>query len=67
MMRTFFDAIPRSLEEAAWIDGAARGTAFLRITLPLSAPGLATTAIFCFLFSWNDFFYALILTRSRGA
>ena len=37
----------------------------LRVTLPLSGPGLATTAIFCFLFAWNDFFYALVLTRSR--
>lgn len=64
MMRIFFDGLPRSLEEAAWIDGATLWQAFTRITLPLSAPGLATTAIFCFLFSWNDFFYALILTRS---
>ena len=40
--------------------------AFVRVTLPLSAPGLATTAIFCFLLSWNDFFYSLILTRSEA-
>lgn len=64
MMRTFFDGIPRALEEAAWIDGGSIWGTFLRVTLPLSAPGLATTAIFCFLFSWNDFFYALILTRT---
>ena len=64
MMRTFFDGLPRSLEEAACIDGASIIDTFLRIVLPLSAPGLATTAIFCFLFSWNDFFFALILTRS---
>ena len=64
MMRTFFDGLPRSLEEAACIDGASIVDTFLRIVLPLSAPGLATTAIFCFLFSWNDFFFALILTRS---
>jgi len=64
MMRTFFDGLPRSLEEAACIDGASIVDTFLRIVLPLSAPGLATTAIFCFLFAWNDFFYALILTRS---
>ena len=66
MMRSFFDATPRSLEEAAWIDGCGVWEAFWRITLPLSAPGLAATAIFCFLFSWNDFFFALILTRSAA-
>ncbi len=66
MMRTFFDGLPRSLEEAAAIDGAGPLAVFLRITLPLAGPGLATTAIFCFLFAWNDFFYALVLTRSRA-
>jgi multiple sugar transport system permease protein len=66
MMRSFFDATPRSLEEAAWIDGCGVWEAFWRITLPLSAPGLAATAIFCFLFSWNDFFFALILTRAEA-
>ncbi len=66
MMRSFFDATPRSLDEAAWIDGAGVWDAFLRINLPLAAPGLAATAIFCFLFSWNDFFFALILTRAEA-
>ena len=66
MMRTFFDGTPRSLEEAAWIDGASVWDGFLRIILPISAPGLAATAIFCFLFSWNDFFFALILTRTHA-
>ncbi len=66
MMRVFFEGVPRSLEEAAWIDGASVWGTFLRIVLPLSAPGLAATAIFCFLFSWNDFFYALILTRTQA-
>ena len=50
-----------SLEEAAYIDGAGVVGTFLRVTLPLSTPGLATTAIFCFLLSWNDFFYAFFL------
>ena len=66
MMRAFFDGLPRSLEEAAYIDGAGVLGAFVRVTLPLCAPGLATTAIFCFLLSWNDFFYSLILTRSEA-
>src|SRR5262245_26874724 len=53
MMRTFFDGLPRSLEEAAAIDGAGPLEVFYRITLPLSGPGLATTAIFCFVFAWK--------------
>jgi multiple sugar transport system permease protein len=66
MMRAFFDGVPRSLEEAAYIDGAGVATAFVKIALPLAAPGLATTAIFTFLLSWNDFFYSLLLTRSEA-
>lgn len=66
MMRAFFDGLPRSLEEAAYIDGAGVLKAFSMIALPLSAPGLATTAIFTFLLSWNDFFYSLLLTRSEA-
>lgn len=66
MMRPFFDQLPRSLEEAAWIDGAGHGQAFRRVVLPLSAPGLAATAILCFLFAWNDFFFALVLTRTEA-
>jgi multiple sugar transport system permease protein len=66
LMRSFFDATPRSLEEAAWIDGAGLWQAFHKIVLPLSGPGLAATAILCFLYSWNDFFFALILTRTEA-
>lgn len=66
LMRSFFDATPRSLEEAAWIDGASLWQGFWRIVLPLSGPGLAATAILCFLYSWNDFFFALILTRTEA-
>ena len=66
LMRSFFDATPRSLEEAAWIDGATLWQGFYRIILPLSGPGLAATAILCFLYSWNDFFFALILTRTEA-
>jgi multiple sugar transport system permease protein len=66
LMRSFFDATPRSLEEAAWIDGAGLWQGFYKIVLPLSGPGLAATAILCFLYSWNDFFFALILTRTEA-
>lgn len=66
LMQTFFDAVPRTLEEAAHIDGCGVWQAFWRVTLPLAAPGLAATAVLCFVFSWNDFFYALILTRTNA-
>ncbi len=66
LMRSFFDATPRALEEAAWIDGASLWQSFVKIILPLSGPGLAATAILCFLYSWNDFFFALILTRTEA-
>ncbi len=64
LMRSFFENTPRALEEAAWIDGAGFWQALIRVVLPTAAPGLAATAILCFVFSWNDFFFALILTRS---
>jgi len=64
LMRSFFENTPKALEEAAWIDGAGYWQAMARVVLPTAAPGLAATAILCFVFSWNDFFFALILTRS---
>jgi len=64
LMRSFFENTPRALEEAAWIDGAGFWQGLVRIVLPTAAPGLAATAILSFVFSWNDFFFALILTRS---
>ena len=62
IMRDFFDGLPIDLEESARVDGANRWTAFTRIVLPLSAPGLASVAIFSFVFSWNEYLYALMLT-----
>jgi pectin-derived oligosaccharide transport system permease protein len=56
----FFRAIPRELDEAARIDGCTHLGIFFRIILPLAKPALATTAIFTFIYSWNDFFTPLI-------
>jgi multiple sugar transport system permease protein len=56
----FFKALPDELEEAALIDGAGRVTAFVRVLLPLAAPGLVASAIFAFTLSWNEFLYALV-------
>ena len=63
IMRDFFNTLPIELEESAMIDGASRLTAFWRIVLPLSAPGLVTVAIFTFVFAWNEYLYALMLTN----
>jgi len=67
LMRSFFDACPRELEEAASIDGATRFETFRIVVLPISGPAIATTAILCFLYAWNDFFFALTLTRTQAA
>jgi multiple sugar transport system permease protein len=66
IMRNFFDSVPRALEEAAWIDGCGVWNGSRLIALPLAAPGLAATGVLCFILSWNDFFYALILTRTKA-
>jgi multiple sugar transport system permease protein len=66
MMQSFFEGVPRELEEAAWIDGCTIWGAFRRISLPLAAPGVAATGVLCFILSWNDFFFALILTRTQA-
>lgn len=60
LMVQFFRGIPRELTEAANIDGAGHGRIFFQIMLPLSLPALATTAIFTFIWTWNDFFSQLI-------
>jgi multiple sugar transport system permease protein len=62
MMRGFFLSLPADLEDAALTDGCSRFGAFWRISLPLSAPGLATAAIFTFTLSWNDFLLPLLLS-----
>jgi multiple sugar transport system permease protein len=65
MMKGFFEELPHELEEAALVDGCGRLGAFVKIALPLVTPGLVATALFCFMFSWNEFIFALILGRSR--
>jgi multiple sugar transport system permease protein len=58
IMNAFFSQTPPALEEAAMVDGASRWQAFYRIALPLTLPGIATTAILCLVFSWNDYAFA---------
>lgn len=66
MMRGFFEDLPIDLEESAMVDGCSRFGAFARVALILAAPGLASTAILTFLFTWNEFIFALILTGTSA-
>ncbi len=64
MLLGFFREIPREVEEAALVDGASRIQALIRIVYPLVTPGLAASAIFCIITTWNEFTYALIFARA---
>jgi multiple sugar transport system permease protein len=63
IMRDFFDTLPVDLEESARVDGATRWQAFTRIVFPLSTPGLVSVAVFSFIFAWNEFLFAIMLTN----
>ena len=62
----FFKDVPSEIEDAARIDGYTRFNVFLKIILPLVAPGLAVTATFCLMFAWNEFLFAFLLTRMNA-
>ena len=67
LMAAFFETIPVELEDAARIDGCSRLKILFRIILPISAPGLVSTALFVFLTAWDEFFFALIFTSTVAA
>jgi trehalose transport system permease protein len=61
-----FEGVPRALEEAAAIDGSAKVGTLLRVILPVAAPGIAVAALFVWLYSWNEFLYARLLTTTQN-
>jgi multiple sugar transport system permease protein len=65
IMKGFFEDIPKGIENAALLDGYSRLETFRKYILPLAVPGIAVTALFVFIFSWNEYLFALIFTRSR--
>src|SRR3954471_18970623 len=67
LMQSFFDGIPKDLEEAAMIDGATRFTAFRQIILPLTLPGIAATLGFVFTAAWSELLFALMLINGNDA
>jgi len=65
IMHSFFAEIPSELDDSAMVDGCSTWQAFSKIMLPLAAPGLSATAIFCMMFSWNEFLFAMIISRAQ--
>jgi sorbitol/mannitol transport system permease protein len=67
MIRSFLLELPREVLEAARVDGATLLVEMRRVILPMIAPGLAATALICFIFAWNEFFFAVTLTTTQAA
>ena len=66
LLKGFIDEIPREYEEAAMIDGYTRLQAFFKVVLPQAATGIAATAIFCLIFAWNEYAFAVLLTSGAA-
>jgi multiple sugar transport system permease protein len=67
MLKSFLSEVPLDVEEAALVDGATRWAAFVRVVLPLAAPGMLAAGVIIFAFSWSEFMFALILTQTPNA
>lgn len=67
VMKDFFAEVPRELDESARMDGCTEFQAFSLVSLPLASPGLIAAAILSFIFSWNEFMFAMVLTGSNAA
>jgi multiple sugar transport system permease protein len=66
LLKGFIDEIPREYEEAALVDGYTRLQAFIKTVLPQAATGIAATAVFCLIFSWNEYAFAVLLTSGNA-
>ena len=66
LLKGFIDEIPREYEEAALIDGYTRFQAFYKVVLPQASTGIASTAIFCLIFAWNEYAFAVLLTSGNA-
>lgn len=65
LVSSFIAGVPEEIEEAALVDGCSRFTAFYRIVFPLSLPGFLVTFAFCFMFAWNEYLFALLITATK--
>jgi multiple sugar transport system permease protein len=66
LLKGFIDEIPKEYEEAALVDGYSRLQAFIKIVLPQSVTGIAATTVFCLIFAWNEYAFALMLTTEKA-
>ncbi len=66
LLKGFIDEIPKEYEEAALVDGYTRLQAFVRIVIPEAVTGIAATTVFCFIFAWNEYAFALMLTSEKA-
>ena len=66
LLKGFIDEIPREYEDAAMVDGYTRFQAFIKVVLPQAATGIAATAIFCLIFAWNEYAFAVLLTSGNA-
>jgi multiple sugar transport system permease protein len=66
LLKGFIDEIPREYEEAALVDGYTRFQAFVKVVLPQALTGIATTTVFCLIFAWNEYAFALMLTTEKA-
>lgn len=66
MLKSYFDGIPKELEEAAWLDGAGRLRGLFQIVMPLAAPGLAATALYSSILAWDEFIFARTFINSES-
>ena len=66
LLKGFIDEIPKEYEEAALVDGYSRLQAFFKVVLPQAVTGIAATTVFCLIFAWNEYAFALMLTRQRA-
>jgi len=64
VLKSFFEDIPRDMEDSALVNGATRWRAFWEIAVPIARPAILAVALLAFIFSWNEFFFAVILTRA---
>ncbi|RVX41078.1 carbohydrate ABC transporter membrane protein 2 (CUT1 family) [Nonomuraea polychroma] len=67
LMRSFLAEVPREILEAGEVDGARLPTVLLRVVAPVAMPGIAATSLICFIFSWNEFMFAVNLTATRAS
>jgi multiple sugar transport system permease protein len=65
MLRSYFETIPESIEEAAAIDGAGRLATLRRVTLPLAMPSILSTGLYVFMIAWNEFLFALLFLAAK--